>query len=138
MFLMETKLKVNEMQSVKTELEFPSMLVVPNVKRSGGLALLWKNEVVVSTQTYSLNHIDVHISSPSQILWRLTRVYGHPEERLKCETSCLIRHSGVGHHSLGCVSVTSMKSLALMRGMAEYPNRYGPCMISRPHFFTAR
>ena len=46
---METKLKVSEMQSIKTELEFPSMLVVPSVNRSGGLALLWKNEVVVST-----------------------------------------------------------------------------------------
>ena len=46
---METKLKVNEMQSVKTELEFPSMLVMPSVKRSGELALLWKNEVVVFT-----------------------------------------------------------------------------------------
>ena len=46
---METKLKVNEMQFVKTELEFPSMLVVPSVKRSGGLAFLWKNEMVVST-----------------------------------------------------------------------------------------
>ena len=38
------------------------------------------------------NSIDVHISSPSQILWRLTVVYGHPEERLKCETWHLIRH----------------------------------------------
>ena len=46
---METKLKVSEMQSVKTYLEFPSMLVVPSVKRIGGLTLLWKNEVVVST-----------------------------------------------------------------------------------------
>ena len=43
LFLMETKLKVSEMQSVKTDLEFPSMLVVPSVKRSGELALLWKN-----------------------------------------------------------------------------------------------
>ena len=92
MFLMETKLTVSEMQSVKTDLEFPSMLVVPSVKCSGGLALLWKNEVVVSTQTYSLNHIDVHISSPSQILWRLTGVYGYPKERLKCETWRLMRH----------------------------------------------
>ena len=89
---MESKLKVSEMQFVKRELEFPSMLVVPSVNRSDGLVLLWKNEVVVSTQTYSPNHIDVHISSPSQLLWRLTGVYGHPEERLKCETWLLMRH----------------------------------------------
>ena len=92
LFLMETKLTVSEMQSIKRDLEFPLMLVVPSVKRSGGLALLWKNEMVVSTQTYSLNHIDIHISSLLQILWRLTGVYGHPEERLKCETWRLMRH----------------------------------------------
>ena len=80
------------MQSIKTELEFPLMLIVLSVRRSGGLALLWKNEVVVSTQTYSPNHIDVHVSSPLHSLWRLTGVYGHPEERLKSETWCLLRH----------------------------------------------
>lgn len=48
-FLMETKLTVSEMQSVKMDMEFPSMLVVPCVRYSGGLALFWKNEVVVST-----------------------------------------------------------------------------------------
>ncbi|KAK9992170.1 hypothetical protein SO802_027155 [Lithocarpus litseifolius] len=80
---METKLSVSEMQPIKAELDFPSMLVVPSVRRSGGLALLWKNEVVVDTQTYSPNHIDAHVSSPIQALWRLTGVYGHPEEGLK-------------------------------------------------------
>ena len=73
---MEMKLTVSEMQSIKTELQFPLMLIVLSVRRSGGLALLWKNEVVVSTQTYSPNHIDVHVSSPLHSLWRLTGIYG--------------------------------------------------------------
>ena len=89
---METKFTVSEMQSVKTKLEFPAILVVPSVRRSGGLALLWKNEVVVSSQTYSPNHIDVHVSSPLHSLWRLTGVYGLPKERLKSETWRLMRH----------------------------------------------
>ncbi|KAK9996993.1 hypothetical protein SO802_021679 [Lithocarpus litseifolius] len=92
LFLMETKLSVSEMQPIKAELDFPSMLVVPSVRRSGGLVLLWKNEVVVDTQTYSPNHIDVHVSSPMQALWRLTGVYGHPKEGLKIETWRLLRH----------------------------------------------
>ena len=92
LFLMETKSTVNEMKSVKAELGFPSMLCVPSVRCSGGLALLWKNDVMVNTQTYSPNHIDVVVSSPSQALWRLTGVYGHPEERLKSETWRLMRH----------------------------------------------
>ena len=92
LFLMETKLTVNEMQTIKTELDFPSMLCVPNVRRSGGLALLWKNYVVVTTQTYSPNHIDAFVYSPMQALWRLTGMYGHLEERLKSETWRLMRH----------------------------------------------
>lgn len=66
------------------------------MRRSGGLALLWKNEVVVDTQTYSPNHIDVHVSSPMHALWRMTDVYGHPEERLKIETCRLLRHLRAG------------------------------------------
>ena len=92
LFLTETKLLVSEMQPVKAKLDFLSMLVVPSVRRYGGLVLLWKNEVVVDTQTYSPNHIDVHVSSPMQALWRLTSVYGYPEERLKIETWRLLRH----------------------------------------------
>ena len=64
LFLTETKLLVSEMQPIKAKLDFLSMLVVPSVRRYGGLVLLWKNEVVVDTQTYSPNHIDVHVSSP--------------------------------------------------------------------------
>ena len=80
------------MQPIKAKLDFLSMLVVPSVRRYGGLVLLWKNEVVVDTQTYSPNHIDVHVSSPMQALWRLTSVYGYHEERLKIETWRLLRH----------------------------------------------
>lgn len=65
---METKFLVIEMQPIKTELDFPLMLVVPSVRCSGGLTLLWKNKVVVDTQTYSPNHIVVHVSSPLQAL----------------------------------------------------------------------
>lgn len=47
---------------------------------------------MISTQTYFPNHIDVHVSSPQQLIWRMTGIYGHPEERLKCETWHLMRH----------------------------------------------
>ena len=127
LFLMETKLKVSEMQSVKRELEFPSMLVVPSVNRSGGLALLWKNEMVVSTLTYSPNHIDIHISSPSQILWRLTGVYRHPKERLKCETWHLMRHLW-GRASLPSVCLGDFNEIL------SSDERNG--RIPKPHFFT--
>ena len=58
---METKLSVREMEPIKTELGYPSMLVVSSERRNGGLALLWAAEVVVDTQTCSPNHIDANI-----------------------------------------------------------------------------
>ena len=68
LFLMETKLSIHEMEPIKTELGYPSMLAVSSEGRKGGLALLWATRVVVDTQTYSPNHIDANIymqNSPS-------------------------------------------------------------------------
>ena len=80
LFLMETKLSIREMEPIKTELGYPSMLAISSEGRKGGLALLWVAEVVVDTQTYSLNHIDANICTQNSPSWRLTGVYGHLEE----------------------------------------------------------
>ena len=42
LFLMETELTVREMEPIKTELGFASMLAVPSDGRRWGLAMLWK------------------------------------------------------------------------------------------------
>lgn len=77
---------VREMESIKTELGFPFMLAVSSEGRRGGLALLWKSDVVVDTQTFSPYHIDVQVLIPSMQPWRLTGIYGYLEEQLKPET----------------------------------------------------
>ena len=51
LFLMETKLTVREMESIKAELGFQGMLVMSSDGRKGGLAMLWKTEVVLDTYT---------------------------------------------------------------------------------------
>ena len=84
-FLMETKLFIREMEPIKTELGYPSMLAISSEGRKGRLALLWVAEVVVDTQIYSLNHIDANICTQNSPSWRLTGVYGHPEEERKAE-----------------------------------------------------
>ena len=48
---METKLTVREMESIKAELGFQGMLVMSSDGRKGGLAMLWKTEVVLDTYT---------------------------------------------------------------------------------------
>lgn len=59
-FLQETKLKVRQMEKCKFKLGFDNCLVVDCVG-SGGLALLWKNEVLLKVNSYSKSHIDAQI-----------------------------------------------------------------------------
>ena len=92
LFLMKTKLSVSEMKPIQQELQFDSMTEIPRVIRSGGIALLWKNEVPLTTYTISPNHIDVVITTSMQVQWQLTGVYGHPKDQIKCETWYLMRH----------------------------------------------
>ena len=80
LFLMETKLTVREMESIKLEFGFSSMLVVSSERRRGGLAMLWKLDVVIDTQTYSLHRIDVQVLVLSTQPWRLTGIYSYSEE----------------------------------------------------------
>ena len=52
LFLMETKLIDREMEPIKVELGFPSMLAVSCDSRRRGIALLWRTDVIVDTQAY--------------------------------------------------------------------------------------
>lgn len=61
LFLMETKQTMDEMRKIQADLRYDNFLVVPCVRRAGGLAMLWKDEVNLDIKTYSLNHIDAHI-----------------------------------------------------------------------------
>ena len=83
LFLMETKQIVEEMKKIKADLRYDGMLAVPCVRRVGGLAMLWKSEVLLDIQTYSLNHIDTHILNDPSSPWRLTGFYGRPEQDRK-------------------------------------------------------
>ena len=79
-FLMETKFVVSEMDGIKRNLERQQGLVVPSIKRAGGLALLWRNTLQVDIQTYSPRHIDAIVSEEQGTKkWRFTGFYGHPE-----------------------------------------------------------
>ena len=61
-FLMETKFDVTEMDGIKRKIERQQGLVVPSVRRGGGLALLWKNTIKVDVLTYSPMHIDAIVT----------------------------------------------------------------------------
>ena len=83
---------IQEIDPIKNEIGFNSLLAISSIRRSGDIALLWKDSITVDSQTFSLNHIDVYISAYMQEQWRLTGVYGHLEDQRKKETWALMRH----------------------------------------------
>ncbi|KAF8408042.1 hypothetical protein HHK36_007182 [Tetracentron sinense] len=92
-FLMETRLKKQDMEKIKVSLGFSNAIVVESVGRSGGLCLLWRQDLDISLQSYSKNHIDVVLGTVGEReVWRLTGMYGHPEAAKKWETWELIRY----------------------------------------------
>lgn len=62
LFLMEIKQSVAEMRRIQADLPCCCMVVVPSVRRRGGLALLWIEDVDLHVQTYSPNHMDALIT----------------------------------------------------------------------------
>ena len=74
---------MDEMRNIQADLHYDSMLAVLCVRRVGGIAMLWKADVDLHVQTYSLNHIDACIVIDPSSPWRLTGFYGRPEEHRK-------------------------------------------------------
>ena len=80
-FLIETKLIVLEIEGIKSKLDRQQGLVVPSVRRGGGLALLWRNSMKVDVQTFSPHHIDAIVTDDhGNRKWRFTGFYGHPKQ----------------------------------------------------------
>lgn len=92
-FLMETKVHRNEMETIKQIAGFKKMFVVDSVGRSGGLALLWSEEVILDIQNYSCRHINAKItSSVDRMERKFMGFYGHPKAHKRHEAWNLLRH----------------------------------------------
>jgi hypothetical protein len=55
---METKLRKMKMEQIRCKLGFKNSFVVESIGKSGGLALLWGEEISVDIQNYSNRHIN--------------------------------------------------------------------------------
>lgn len=92
-FLIETLMGNNKLQPIKNKLGYDSMFVVENVGRSGGLALLWKNESEVDIRGFSKHHIDAEIRlDADDNKWRFTGFYGVPERQRRSESWNLLKY----------------------------------------------
>jgi exonuclease III len=92
-FIMETKLLARKLESIKIKVGFTNLFGVDNVGKSGGLALLWNNEVNVEIQNYSRRHINavVQLDGVAQA-WKFTGFYGHPDTSKRRESWSLLKY----------------------------------------------
>ncbi|KAK6153847.1 hypothetical protein DH2020_013486 [Rehmannia glutinosa] len=89
-FLMETKLYGSNASSLRVKLGYHNGVVVDSVGRSGGLALLWREEVNVSVKFMGRFFIDSIISNAGSD-WRFTGFYGNPDRSQRIHSWSLIR-----------------------------------------------
>jgi hypothetical protein len=78
-FLMEIKLRKEKMELIRNKLGFSSMFVVDSVGRSGGMVLVWGEEISMTIKYFSQRHINGLVENPGvEGSWKFTRFYGHP------------------------------------------------------------
>ena len=81
------------MSEVKDKCNMKNGFIVPSKGNSGGLALLWKEEIMVDVKTYSHDHIDAWVNGGLTVgWWHLTRFYGNPETAKCPESWAKLKH----------------------------------------------
>lgn len=78
-FLMETRLDREGFDKLYGELPFKNRIIVNKPNLGGGLALIWKNDVMLELINYTDNHILVKAKEDDGFEWWLTCFYGWPE-----------------------------------------------------------
>lgn len=77
-FLCEMKSNARHMDRLRLELNFDRSFTINSRGSSGGLCVLWKDEITLSLRSYSLNHIDFNMGDPGEVTyWCLTVFYGY-------------------------------------------------------------
>jgi len=94
-FLSETKCKSPEMEKIRQKLGYANRIYVEcrgdGKRRRGGLAFLWKDSGLLALNSLSENHIDLGgMDGGGTSKWRITGVYGHPNEDEKHKTWSLL------------------------------------------------
>lgn len=79
-FLMENRLFGFAADTVKHKVGFANSLHVDCVGKSGGLLLLWDDELDIDLQSYFRRHIDVFITPAIGTRQRFTGFYGNPDQ----------------------------------------------------------
>lgn len=80
------------MKKEKEKAGFRNGLIIPSMGRRGGLALLWKKDILVEIQGYSNHYIDAIVIDPATgFKWRITGFYRHSETHRRKESWDMLR-----------------------------------------------
>lgn len=76
------------MEGLKFRLGFECCLVVDCERRSGGIALLWKKDILLSILNFSKYHIHASVkgNAAKNKEWILTGIYGNPDPNKRYKT----------------------------------------------------
>ncbi|XP_074351584.1 uncharacterized protein LOC141690709 [Apium graveolens] len=110
MFVCEMLSNSKKMKRVRSRTGFQGMLTVEAQGRSGGITLLWKDQIHVSLLSMPNNHIDVVISIPDMQIKRLTGFYGEPNRSQRRRTWELLRNLSRENNLPWCI-IGDMKNI---------------------------
>ena len=91
-FLMETRLDRSGFENHCGDLPFKNKLIVKKPNSGGGLALLWKEEMILDVINFTDNHILVKVVEDDGFVWYLTGFYRWPEANEKRKSWALLSH----------------------------------------------
>ncbi|PPR88594.1 hypothetical protein GOBAR_AA32107 [Gossypium barbadense] len=84
----------NDFRRVQNKCRLQNGLTVNSEGRSGGLALMWKEGVNVSIQSFSKHHIDSIVNLENNKIMRVTGFYGHANLSLRHNSWDILRRVG--------------------------------------------
>lgn len=88
----ETLVLEDTIKTFCSKFGFAKYFTVDRVGKGGGLAVLWRNNIMCRIDDSSQNHIDVVMLKNGIPDWRLTCYYGFPERGRRREAWDFIRH----------------------------------------------
>ena len=90
-FLSETKVHESKVDKIKRCCGMDACIGVNANGRSGGLAMMWKEEAKLRLLSLFVNHIDMMVEAELEKIWQITGFYREPNSNKKGESWSLLR-----------------------------------------------